>query len=41
VNINASNNDFMNDEFDGLKKMQVLQVEMATMKQDLKLIQAS
>jgi len=25
----------MNDEFDGLKKMQVLQVEMATMKQDL------
>jgi hypothetical protein len=31
----------MNDEFDGLKKMQVLQVGMATMKQDLKPIQAS
>lgn len=31
----------MNDEFDGSKKMQVLQVEMTTMKQDLKPIQAS
>jgi hypothetical protein len=31
----------MNDEFDELKKMQVLQVEMATIKQDLKPIQAS
>jgi hypothetical protein len=31
----------MNDEFDGLKKMLVLQVEMVTMKQDLKPIQAS
>jgi hypothetical protein len=31
----------MNEEFDGLKKMQVLEVEMMTMKQDLKPIQAS
>jgi hypothetical protein len=31
----------MNDEFDGLKNMQVLQVEMVIMKQDLKPIQAS
>ncbi len=31
----------MNDEIEELKKMQVLQVEMVTIKRDLKPIQAS